>query len=60
MTQPLPGIFKFNKGKWRSSSVFQIYVCYFAEFVKQIFDVFGANVRRQIADIDTSFIITRI
>lgn len=41
-----PGIFELNEGKWRASSVFQVYECHFTEFVEKVLDIFRANIGR--------------
>ena len=53
----LPWVFKFYKSKWWSAPVFEVDECYFSELVKEIFNVFGAYVGREISDVNTPFVI---
>lgn len=51
-----PWIIKFNKGKRRASSIFQVNKRDFAKFVKQILDILCADIRGEISNIDPTLI----
>jgi len=54
----IPGIFKFNKCKWWSSTVLQINKYDFSILVKEILNVFAANIWGQVANINSTIIST--
>ena len=58
-TGAAPGILELDEGERGSSTVFQVDVGNLAELEEQVLDVFGADVGRQIAHIDASFVIAR-
>lgn len=56
----LPGVLKFNKReRWSSSSVFQVDITDRPVLVKDILDVFGANVGRQVAHVNPTVVVSR-
>ena len=52
----LPWILELDERKWRSSSVLQVDEGDLAELVEQILDVFRADVRRQVSDVDAALV----
>jgi len=52
----LPWILKLYKGKRRPSSVLQVYERDFPKFVKKVLNVFRSNIRRQISNINSTFV----
>ena len=55
----LPRVVEFYEGEWRSSSVLQVAIGYFSEFVKQIFNVSVSDIWGQISNVDPALIIPR-
>lgn len=56
----LPGVLKLNESeRWSSSSVFQVDITDRSVFVKDVLDVFGADVGRQITDINPTVVVSR-
>lgn len=55
----VPGIFELNEGEGRPpSSVFQIDIPNCSIFVEDILHVFGANIRGEISDINSTIVVS--
>lgn len=52
----ISGILKLHKGKRWSASILQVYKRDFAELIKQVLNIFGANVGRKITHVDSAIV----
>lgn len=56
----LPGVLELDEGERRAAPVLQIDERHLAELVEQILDVLGADVRRQIANVDATLVAAAV